>query len=140
MDDSITRQYLGVKVNELAGICQFIEQSASQIGVPADDVTDLVVAVHEVVTNILVHGYEGRAGDITIDLVRKGHDLQIRLRDWAPPFDPTQVPAPDITRPLEERPYGGLGVHMIRNLVDEWSYGTTNEGQNELVLVKLNVV
>lgn len=140
MVESITCQYLGLKVNDLAGIRAFIEQTAAQLGVPADAVTDLVVAVHEAVANILVHGYEGQAGDLTIDLICRGQDLQIRLSDWAPPFDPTQVPVPDATRPLEERSYGGFGVHMIRTLVDDWSYHITDDGRNELTLVKCNVI
>jgi anti-sigma regulatory factor (Ser/Thr protein kinase) len=54
----------------------------------------------------------------------------------APPFDPTRVPDPDLTLPLEERPLGGLGIYLIRQSVDKMVYRAVPEGGNELTLVK----
>jgi anti-sigma regulatory factor (Ser/Thr protein kinase) len=62
------------------------------------------------------------------------------LIDDAPLFDPTAVPPPDINLPLEERPLGGLGVHMMRQLTDELLYRVNSAGQNELIFVKRGVL
>ena len=64
----------------------------------------------------------------------------MRLLDETPLFDPTAVPPPDINLPLEERPLGGLGVHMMRQLTDVLLYRVTEDGQNELIFVKRGVL
>jgi anti-sigma regulatory factor (Ser/Thr protein kinase) len=106
------------------------------MGASADTVASLVLATDEVVTNIIVHGYEGREGTIEIEMERQGQDVLVRVRDQAPPFDSTAVPPPDLTLPLEKRPLGGLGVYLARRVVDEMSYRAGVQGGNELTLVK----
>ncbi len=96
----------------------------------------MVRAVDECVCNIIVHGYRGRPGSIEIALWGSQESLVVRLRDQALPFDPTAVPSPDVTSPLEQRPLGGLGIHLARYLVDEMTYRQLPEGGNELTLVK----
>ncbi len=87
-----------------------------------------------------MHGYRGQAGPLSLDIGRQGADLWIRLRDKAPPFDPTQVPPPDETIPLPLRPPGGLGLPLIRQLMDELRYRPLPKGGNEFTLVKRDVV
>ena len=91
-------------VAQLAAIRAFVEQQASARGVDAFNCYDLILAVNEAATNIVVHGYCGRPGEIEIELRRRGDGIEIRLRDQAPLFDPTRVPAPDLTLPLHKRP------------------------------------
>jgi serine/threonine-protein kinase RsbW len=62
--------------------------------------------------------------------------LLIKVLDDAPLFDPTATPTPDITVPLAQRPFGGMGVHMMREFVDELKYQVTANGRNQLTLVK----
>ena len=57
------------------------------------------------------------------------------LRDDAPPFDPLSLAAPDLAAGLDERSMGGLGIHLVRELVDEVSYRRV-DGRNELTLSK----
>jgi serine/threonine-protein kinase RsbW len=58
------------------------------------------------------------------------------LRDHAPLFDPTSAPMPDLTRPLEEREPGGLGLYLTRQMVDDWQYRVLPDDGNELTLIK----
>jgi serine/threonine-protein kinase RsbW len=67
---------------------------------------------------------------------RQGEALLVRLRDGAPLFDPTLLPMPDVTLPLEVRPLGGLGIFLMRQSVDDMTYRVTPEGGNELTLIK----
>ena len=95
----------------------------------------MIVALNEATVNIVRHGYQ-QPGVVEIGLYRQDHSLRIELRDDAPLFDPTTVPAPDITVPLAQRPFGGMGIHMMREFVDELSYQVTPNGRNQLNLVK----
>jgi serine/threonine-protein kinase RsbW len=62
--------------------------------------------------------------------------LVIHLHDQATPFDPTEVPPPDLTVPLEQRPVGGMGIYLMQQLMDEVSYRTTPQGGNWLTMRK----
>jgi serine/threonine-protein kinase RsbW len=127
-------------VAQLATIRAFVEQHSRALGIDAFEIYDLILAVNEAATNIVAHGYRGRPGAIEIELRQLGDAIEIRLRDQAPLFDPTRVPAPDLTLPLHKRPLGGMGVHVTRELMDVMRYRVTPEGGNELTLVKRAIV
>jgi serine/threonine-protein kinase RsbW len=127
-------------VKRLAAIRQFIEEQAGALNVAPSIVYDLVLAVNEMATNIVVHGYRGSPGMIELDLHRVDDAIEIRLRDQAPPFDPTRAPTPDTTLPLEKRSLGGMGIYVTRQLIDTMRYHTTSQGSNELTLVKRGAV
>lgn len=93
-----------------------------------------MVAVNEAVTNILLHGYKGRSGELRIEVRRQGNELQVCLEDEAPLFDPTTAPEPDVGLPLERRPLGGVGIKMMREFTDELRYEASASGGNRLVL------
>jgi len=127
-------------VTQLAAIRAFVEQHAHALGVDAATIYDLVLAVNEVATNIVIHGYRRQPGEIEIDLRQQGDAIEIRLRDQARLFDPTRVPAPDLNLPLHKRPLGGMGVHVTRQIMDAMRYRVTPTGGNELTLVKRTIV
>lgn len=127
------------ELKNLAAIRQFVEQQAEALQTNPDVIPDVVQAVDESATNIILHGYRGGPGNIEVEVEQAGADLVIRLRDRAPTFDPTQLPPPDLTLPLETRPIGGLGVYLTRQMVDEISHRALPQGGNELTLVKKTV-
>jgi serine/threonine-protein kinase RsbW len=120
----------------LAVIRRFVEETAMALQVDRDAIDDMIQAVDESATNIIVHGYRGRTGNIEIEVTREGYMLVVRLRDQAPLFDPTRAPPPDLTLPLERRRVGGVGIHLTRQFTDSMTYHTTSEGGNELTLRK----
>lgn len=122
-------------VTELAAIREFIRRQARAAGAAPRAVHDVVQAVDESVTNAIEHGYAGRPGTVEVEVDRRGRWLVVRLRDQAPPFDPTLLPAPDTALPLAERPLGGMGVFLARELTHAMTYRRTVDG-NELTLVK----
>lgn len=124
------------EIDNLAKARRFIEETAAYFTDDAEIIGDVVLAVDEALTNVIVHGYQDAAGMIEIEVASGQDVLVIRLRDWAPSFDPTSVPAPDLNAPLSRRIPGGLGVYMMRRLTDEMHYRTTPEGKNELTLVR----
>jgi serine/threonine-protein kinase RsbW len=123
-------------VSQLATVRQFIADTGASLGVPEAVTDPLILAVDESLSNVIVHGYAGRPGTIRVALEQAAGALVVRLRDQAPPFDPTRLPNPDTTLPLDQRPIGGMGVYLARRSVDQISYQPTDEGGNQLTLVK----
>lgn len=137
---SLTLRYSTATVRDLNDIREFLESAIMTLGGNDDVAGDLVLAVNEAVTNILLHGYDNRPAAVTVGVEADDSDLFVRLIDDAPLFDPTAVPPPDISLPLEDRPLGGLGVHMMRQLTDELTYLVNGNGRNELIFVKHGVL
>jgi len=120
----------------LAVIRRFVEETATALKADRDAIDDMIQAVDESATNIIVHGYRDQPGHIEIEVIQEGNVLVVRLRDQAPLFDPTRAPPSDVTLPLERRPFGGLGIHLTRRFTDSVTYRITSEGGNELTLRK----
>jgi serine/threonine-protein kinase RsbW len=127
---------LSAELKNLAAVRYFVKQRTADLGACQRDIEDLVLAVDEATTNIMLHGYRGEAGTIEIELQREGEFLLVRLSDKAPPFDPAGVPPPDLTIPIDQRPFGGMGIHLMREMVDEIHHRPRSQGGNELTLVK----
>jgi serine/threonine-protein kinase RsbW len=100
-----------------------------------EEILDTQLAVEEAITNVIMHGYEQITGKIVITC-RTTHGLaEIQIEDFAPPFDPLSIPEPDITEAIEDRKIGGLGIFLIRQVMDDIVYRYEN-GKNILVMVK----
>jgi len=105
-------------------------------GLTPSGLHDLNVVLDEALNNIIAYGHEGGAQDeIKVRLEYQNDRVTIVIEDRGRPFDPLQVPAPDLASPLRARKIGGLGVHFMRSLVDEMTYAST-DGTNRLCLVK----
>jgi len=127
--------HISSNLANLSEVRRFIQQTAVALTNDIEVIGDLVLAVDEAVTNIIVHGYQNNSGDIEIGLSVDKNKLIVSLSDQAAAYDPTNLPIPDTKAPLTIRKPGGMGVHLIRNLVDEISYERTN-GWNIFVLTK----
>lgn len=130
---------IAAESKNLSEIRRFVKETASALGVDPAVIPGVILAVDEAVSNTINHGYQGQGGAVEIELHRKGDALVIRIRDEAPPFDPTNVPPPDLTLSLEQRTPGGLGIYLIRQAMDEMTHRVTPQGGNELTLVKRGV-
>lgn len=126
-------------VERLAEVRAAVRQVARACEVPPDCLDDLVQAVDEAATNIIVHGYRNEPGtiDLTAELV--GDDIVVTLEDRAPTFDPTTVSAPDLTVPPQHRRPGGMGVHLIRLATDSLEHAPRPGGGNILTLTRSRV-
>lgn len=127
-------------VHQLKDARQFVEETAAHLKVAPEVISKLVLAVDELMTNIIMYGYRGQPGTIELELRPIGSDLEIRLRDQSPPFDPTTVPDPDIHLPLDERPIGGMGIFLARKIMDQMTYHSSVDHGNELTLLKREII
>ena len=131
---------VAAELSELETVRRFVAQRATALRIDPSAIYDLVLAVNEIATNSILHGYCKQPGTIEIAMRPLGDGVEIRVRDHAPPFDPTQAPSSDLHVPLAQRPLGGMGVHLVRQLSDSLTYRITPDGWNELTLVKNRIV
>jgi serine/threonine-protein kinase RsbW len=128
---------LEARLNNLAVARQFVREQCEIQGISDRSLVDgLMLAVDEAMTNVIVHGYQKGPGSIELVVGREGYKLVVWLRDQAPVFDPTTVPPPDLAIPVIERALGGMGIHLIRQSVDEIGHFPLPGGGNELRLIK----
>lgn len=121
----------------LAQISDFVTVNAKAAGLDEASIYAVQLAVDEAATNIIEHAYGGSGqGDLEITCEVLDDNLRITLHDHGKPFDPEKVPTPVVNVPLEKLKSRGLGVFLIRHMMDEVHYEfSPNEG-NTLVMVK----
>lgn len=119
---------------EIPGVHQALDELARQHRLPSRSVVRLHVAIEEHLTNVILHGYQpGQAGIIAVRFAFEPGVFRILIEDDAAPFNPLEAPGVDTSLPVEDKPLGGLGIHMIRRSVDELEYRRAN-GRNILVM------
>jgi anti-sigma regulatory factor (Ser/Thr protein kinase) len=118
----------------LADIRRFVRDRATAADAPIECLEDLVQAVDEASTNVIVHGYRGGAGWLDIGIELEADRFIVRLEDEARPFDPTSVPEPDLSVPPMARKPGGMGIHLMRESTDALSYRPRPGGGNILTM------
>ena len=124
------------ELDRLADIRALVREVAIEGGAPPVCLDDLVQAVDEAATNIVVHGYGHGGGPIDVDARVEDENVVIELRDRAPAFDPTEVPEPDLSIPPLQRRPGGMGLHLIRLATDAMTYRPRSGGGNILTLTR----
>ena len=104
-----------------------------------DDATMRTVnlALEEAVVNVINYAYpKGTRGHVEVMARGQGNRLMLAIKDRGVPFDPTQVDDADTSTELEKRAVGGLGIYLVRNLMDDVRYERTADGYNVLTLIK----
>lgn len=123
------RMTIGADRREIAGVNAAFAGFAEQHALPAAVRRSLHVALDELLTNTIDHGFVGASVEVEI----RSDRVSLRLSDDGRPFDPFGLPAPIIPNPDR---IGGLGIHVVRELMDEVSYERRG-GRNIVVLTKL---
>jgi len=104
----------------LEHVREFVGKAAQKCGLDAAAVYAVQLAADEAFSNIIEHAYGGECLDkVECKCQLSDTGLTVILRDCGSPFDPADVPEPDLTAELEERDIGGLGLYFIRQLMDE---------------------
>lgn len=123
-------------VRQIPELAAFVETLAEEIALDPGLAMGLNLALEEAVTNVMMYAYPaGVAGRVELDVDAEPDRLVFELRDSGTPFDPTQAPDADITLGVEERPIGGLGIFLVRRIMDSVTYTRRGE-KNILTLTK----
>lgn len=123
------------EVDELTKLPEFIETVCEEAGVDMALIASLNLAIEEAATNVVLYAYEGGEGPIDIEAVYEPSLLKFIITDKGVAFDPTQKEDADITLSAEERPIGGLGIFLVRQIMDTVHYERV-DGKNILTLTK----
>ena len=120
---------------DLKRVLDTVEELGSKENWPPDVVFKINLALEELGLNVMSHGYHPDLQDIKIKFTSSPESVTVEISDNGLPFDPlSDAPEPDLSSPIENRPIGGLGIHLVRQLMSSMSY-RREDGRNYLCLV-----
>ncbi|MBR1549189.1 MAG: ATP-binding protein [Bacteroidales bacterium] len=123
-------------IQEVPLLASFIDEVAEACGIDMALTMSLNLAMEEAVVNVMNYAYpKDTVGNVDIDAEFADGRLTFVLSDSGTPFDPTQAGTPDLTLEAEDRPIGGLGIFLVRQIMDHVDY-QYSDGKNILTLSK----
>ena len=123
-------------IDQIALLSPFVEDVVAVSGLSPDTTDSLNLALEEAVTNVILYAYpEGTEPVVSIDAVTANGAVTFTVTDSGKPFDPTAAKEADIAAGVDERPIGGLGIHLIRQIMDEVRYERVGN-KNMFILTK----
>lgn len=123
-------------LNEIGVLATFIEELGEELSLSAETTMNINLALEEAIANIIMYAYPPEEQhSILLRVTATEKQLIFLLTDRGASFDPTQVDEVDITLPIEERPVGGLGIFLIRSIMNEISYQRI-DNENQLIMKK----
>ena len=127
---------LSCNLSRVPELNDFIGGITDRLGLDEAVKGQIQLAVEEAVVNVMNYAYpEGRTGFVTIKAMSDGHELRIVVIDSGTAFDPTLKEKADTSLSLEDRPIGGLGIYLVRELMDSINYERV-DGRNILMMIK----
>ena len=118
----------------LSDVADAIEELGAREGWPPDFLFRMNLVLEEMTLNVMTHGRDAGARELEVIVVCDADAVAIEIVDDGPRFDPLEdAPLPDPDAPLEDRPVGGLGVHLVRTMMDEITY-RYQDGKNRLFM------
>ena len=124
------------QIEELERLAIFVEEVSEELGLDPETTMNLNLALEEVVSNVILYAYPREMGEkITIMAQTEKQSLIFTITDKGKEFDPTIVEEADVTLSAEEREIGGLGIFIVKNIMNEVTYQRL-DGKNILTLKK----
>jgi anti-sigma regulatory factor (Ser/Thr protein kinase) len=122
--------------SEIERLSQLVEAFGEAKGLTADSVFSVNLALDEVITNVIRYGHDdGGQHPIVVRLAIDQDVLTAQVEDDGRAFNPLEAPVPDIGASIEERPIGGLGIHLVRSVMNSVEY-RREDGRNVLTMKK----
>lgn len=125
-------------LEHLPAVLAALDEAAARAGLDDDLLFSLHLAVEEACANVIQHGYgaHAEAGPLTLRVEIDPRRVAVTLIDEAPPFAPADAPLPTLEGAAEDRPLGGVGWHLIRQMMDEIHHESGPGRGNRLTLIK----
>ncbi|MCU0342285.1 MAG: ATP-binding protein [Ignavibacterium sp.] len=125
------------KTENLSIIRDFINSSAADAGLKADVIESIILAVDEACTNIIKHAYKSFPdGELIIKTKSTLNRFIISITDFGNSFEPEMIPEPDLQKYYRQRRVGGLGMYLMKTLMDDVKYKSIPGKYNEVLLSK----
>ena len=123
-------------IEEVPQLAVFVDEVCEIAGFDMSTTMSINLALEEAVVNVMNYAYPaGTVGNVNIEAMANDNRLKFIISDWGTPFDPTAEKEVDTTLSAEERPIGGLGIHLVRQIMDSINYERI-DGKNVLTLRK----
>lgn len=130
--------HLANHLSEIRRLVDELDRFGREVGLSTDVSFKLTLALDEVVSNVIRHAFEpGSDGRVHVRVSYAGGIVTAVIADAGPPYDPRETPPPKIDVPISERRPGGLGVYLVRTLMDSVDYRRDN-GENIVTLTLKN--
>ena len=124
-------------IQQIPQLAEFVEAVADVAHLDVGLTMSLNLALEEAVSNVIMYAYpKGSDGLVDIEAIIRKKELEFIISDNGTPFDPTAAPEADITLDAEERPIGGLGIFLVKNIMDVVEYTRSDDGKNILSMIK----
>ena len=131
-----TRIAIRNEIADLAILREALKQFCSEHAVARKTLMQLQVTLDEIVSNIIKYAWPaGGTHEVSVRMTASADGIQIEVVDDGQAFDPRTAPAPEQSRPGRRRKPGGVGIHMVKQLVDDIEYFRSG-GCNHIVLTK----
>ena len=123
-------------LSEIERLAKAVVEFGKENNLASHIIDDVRLILEEIVSNILTYGFDDESDhQVTVQIDLRGDVLVIEVKDDGNPFDPMDYCSTDVEKPFDEREIGGMGIHLVRNLVDELDYRQEQE-MNTLVMKK----
>lgn len=127
----MNRLILPAVAESLAAFSEFVREGAVAAGIAADEFAKLDLVLEEVLINVARYAYAPGSGEVEVGYLVGNGTLLVEIVDSGRVFNPLEADPPDLSRGLADRPIGGLGVFLVKNMVKTIDYGREN-GRNVL--------
>lgn len=135
MKDSVTSIQMRPDPTQLDSAFEEVERHAESQQWPDGLVFQIKLVLEELAMNVINYGNPGGTEPIEIALATEGDNVIVKIADFGQPFDPLRdAPTPDLSLSVEERPVGGLGLYLVKTMMDEIHY-RWKDGRNLLTLI-----
>lgn len=125
------------RTDQLVAVREFVSQAALEFGFTDEEVSKIALAVDEACTNIIKHAYKFDSRQrITISVREKNSAFEVSIRDSGLRFNPDEIEIPDMKEYLTYYRRGGLGMYLMKSLMDEVEYDIRPGKKNEVRMVK----
>ena len=123
MDSPFTRLTLPASAKSISAFCEFVRSGALAAGIAANEFEKLDLVLEEILINVARYAYTPETGSVEVAYAPEGlRKLRVEIIDFGRVFNPLEADPPDLSRGLADRPIGGLGVFLVRNMVDSIAY------------------
>jgi anti-sigma regulatory factor (Ser/Thr protein kinase) len=135
-EEKLAESRFPARAERLKEVRAMVKQAAQTAGCDEQLAEQLVIAVNEACMNVIQHAYRGSgAGEILLEIFHSGSQIRFRLVDFADPVDLDSIKSRDLN---EIRP-GGLGVHFISEIMDDFKFGHLEGGRGNYLEMKISV-
>ena len=123
-------------LSELNTLCRHLEDCGSRMGLPQRCLFEINLGLDELFTNIISYGFkDNREHRIKFSLAKDKETLVVKVEDDGIPFNPLEVAGPDAVPDIDSIRIGGLGIHLVKNMMDDVNYQRV-KGKNKLIMKK----